>query len=63
MSKEAAMATREHTAEERSTHARTLGELSRRSAERAADPVSGWPGSDHPALRWKEDGRWVDLTY
>ncbi|MGZ8648936.1 MAG: AMP-dependent synthetase/ligase [Solirubrobacteraceae bacterium] len=57
------MATLDHTAEERSTHARTLGEMFRRSAERAADPVAGWPGSDQPALRWKKDGRWVDLTH
>jgi long-chain acyl-CoA synthetase len=57
------MATLEHTAAERSTHARTLGEMFRRSARRTADPVAGWPGADSPALRWKEDGRWVDLSH
>ena len=57
------MTTLEHTATERSTHARTLGEMFRRSARRTADPASGWPGADAPALRWKEDGRWVDLSH
>ena len=56
------MATLEHAAAERSTHARTLGEMFLRSADRAADPTAGWPGSDFPALRWKEGGRWVDLV-
>ncbi len=57
------MATLEHAAAERSTHARTLGEMFLRSADRAADPTAGWPGSDFPALRWKEGGRWVDLSH
>jgi long-chain acyl-CoA synthetase len=57
------MVTIEHTAEERSTHARTLGEMFRRSAERAEDPAAGWPGSDSAALTWKESGRWVELSY
>ena len=57
------MTTLEHTAQERSTHARTLGEMFRRSADRAADPVAGWPGSDGPALRWKEAGGWVDVSH
>ncbi|HET8950684.1 MAG TPA: AMP-binding protein, partial [Solirubrobacteraceae bacterium] len=57
------MATLEHTAAERSTHARTLGEMFRRSARRTADTAAGWPGADSPALRWKEDGRWVDLSH
>jgi long-chain acyl-CoA synthetase len=57
------MATLEHTAEERSTHARTLGEMFLRSADRAEDKAAGWPGSASPALRWKEGGRWVDISH
>ena len=57
------MTTLEHTATERSTHARTLGEMFRRSARRTADTAAGWPGADAPALRWKEDGRWVELSH
>ncbi|HET8952875.1 MAG TPA: AMP-binding protein, partial [Solirubrobacteraceae bacterium] len=57
------MTTLEHTATGRSTHARTLGEMFRRSAQRAADTAAGWPGADSPALRWKEGGRWVDLSH
>ena len=57
------MPTAEHTAEKRSTHARTLGEMFRRSAQRAPDPVAGWPGADQAALRWKEAGGWVDLSH
>jgi len=57
------MTTLEHTATERSTHARTLGEMFRRSARRTPDVASGWPGADAPALRWKEGGRWVDLSH
>ena len=48
------MTTFAHTATERSTHARTLGEMFRRSAQRAPDA---------PALRWKEGGRWVELSH
>ena len=57
------MATLEHAAAERSTRARTLGEMFLRSAARAADPAAGWPGSDFPALRWKEGRRWLDLSH
>ena len=57
------MATIEHTAAERSTHARTLGEMFRRSAQRTADAGAGWPGADSPALRWKEGGRWIELSH
>ena len=57
------MTTLTHTAAERSTHARTLGEMFRRSADRPADPAAGWPGADAPALRWKEGGRWVEMSH
>jgi long-chain acyl-CoA synthetase len=57
------MTTLAHTAAERSTHARTLAEMFRRSADRPADPAAGWPGADAPALRWKEGGRWVDMSH
>jgi hypothetical protein len=56
------MVTIEHSAEERSTHARTLAEMFRRSAERTEDPAAGWPGAESAALTWKEGGRWVELS-
>ena len=57
------MAAPAHTAEERSTHAGTLGQMFLRAAERIGDPAAGWPGADEPALRWKEGDRWVDLSH
>ena len=57
------MTTLAHTAAERSTHARTLGEMFRRSAQRTADAGAGWPGADSPAHRWKEGGRWIELSH
>ena len=42
------MTTLEHTAAERSTHARTLGEMFRRSAQRAADTGRGLAGRGLP---------------
>ena len=53
----------EHTARERSTHAQTLAEMFHRSARRVADPATGFPGAEAPALRWKERDRWIDLPY
>jgi long-chain acyl-CoA synthetase len=47
------MATLEHTAEERSTHASSLGQMFVRAASRAEDP----------ALQWYEGGRWVEMSY
>jgi long-chain acyl-CoA synthetase len=51
------------TAEERSTHAPTLGAMFLGSASRPEDVANGWPGAEAAALRWKEQGGWVDLSY